>query len=179
MYPWRWIEAISAEDIVERHCCEGDTEARARAGARRIDEEHVRIAPGTTQTTNWTDCSPHDGVSTIPSAPKHSDSGPELESSWRHTVDDTSGGVLLLVIVMEAAMPVCPTVTEVGNVGPTERIAPAATGLDGTTPMPHMTASTTIATAHRFRFRSPSPTRSPPRPPMTTRTTIIALTCRA
>jgi len=55
------------------------------------------------------------------------------------------------MIVIDAAIPVCPTVTDVGKVGPTERIAPAATGLDGITPTPITTASTTAEIAHRRR----------------------------
>jgi hypothetical protein len=60
--------------------------------------------------------------------------------------------VLLFVIVIDAAMPVCPTVTEVGNVGPTDRIAPAATGLDGRTPMPSTTATTATVIANHLRL---------------------------
>ena len=63
----------------------------------------------------------------------------------------------MLVIVIDAAMPVCPTVTEVGNVGPTDRIAPAATGLDGNTPTPSTIATTARAIANRLRFTSPLP----------------------
>jgi len=70
------------------------------------------------------------------------------------TVEETSGGVLLLVIVVDAAMPVCPTVTDVGNVGPTDRIAPAATGLDGSTPTPNAMATTATATVNQLRFIS-------------------------
>ncbi|HZB41507.1 MAG TPA: hypothetical protein VE487_11100, partial [Ilumatobacter sp.] len=88
-----------------------------------------------------------DGVKRIPSALKQSANGPTSESSCLQTVELTSGAVLLLVIVIDAATAVCPTITVAGNVGLTDRPAPALTipagdrtALDTTT----ITASVTV-----------------------------------
>src|SRR5215203_5818721 len=97
-------------------------------------------------------CTAHDGVSVMPSAPKHSASGPACESSCRHTVDATSGVVFSLVMEIDAATPVWPTTTVVGNVGATDRRAPAAAGLDGRRVAPNTMASVVRTRVHQRRF---------------------------
>jgi hypothetical protein len=57
--------------------------------------------------------------------------------------------VLLFVIVIDAGTAVCPTVTLAGNVGATDRPAPAAAGLAGRIPTMIATVSAATHAVHR------------------------------
>jgi hypothetical protein len=61
--------------------------------------------------------------------------------------------VLLFVIVIDAAIPVWPTVTATGKVGLVDKPAPASTGTAGMNATPITAASTATTTVQRNRMK--------------------------